>query len=398
MIATRLTSWWRHLPTTERYRFYSRVSLQVALAIPILMLAVGSVTEWHIAALIVVGGVCAIGAVEFHPTLAASAASPAPTDTGDSPDTEWRGRYRKPVLIVVTALLVVLWPVAAIAFRVTGSDSAPLASGGLTVGLYGIVVISLFRPRPWLPVLAVSAVSVLTFAGSPSDIAPLAAITVSVALFIAIAVRLTVWTVQVIDDLERAKSAEARLRVAEERLRFSRDLHDVVGRGFSAIAVKGELASALLRAGDNTRAAGEVEEIRTLAVESMEQMRTLVRGYRQLDLAAEIDGAAALLRSAGCELSVEGSPSAIPSALHDAAAWVVREGTTNIVKHSTADEARLILGSAGITLRNNGIQDADPAEPSGLRGLAERLDTVGATLDTSLDDGWFGLHIRWDNT
>ena len=296
---------WRHLPTTERYRIYSRVSLQVAVAIPVLMLAVGAVTEWAAVALVVIGGVAVIGAVEFHPRLASR---PAPPDDRDLPGTDRCSRYRRPALIVISVVVTALWLVAAVVFRAIGSDSRQLAAAGLTVGFYGVVVLSRFRTRPWLPVLAVAVASVLIFAGSPSDIAPLAAVNVAVDVFIMVAVRLTVWTVQVIDDLERAKSAEARLRVAEERLRFSRDLHDVVGRGFSAI-----------------------------------------------------------------------------------------EGTTNIVKHSAADEARLILGSAGITLRNNGIQNDDPAEPSGLRGLAERLDTVGATLDTSLDDGWFGLHIRWDS-
>ncbi|GAA4218788.1 signal transduction histidine kinase [Streptosporangium album] len=57
------------------------------------------------------------------------------------------------------------------------------------------------------------------------------------------------------------KEARARPAVTEERLRFSRDLHDLVGHSLSAIAVKSEVAVKLSKA-DPGRAAGEMEEVR----------------------------------------------------------------------------------------------------------------------------------------
>ena len=222
-----------------------------------------------------------------------------------------------------------------------------------------------------------------------------AAITIGVGVFVLGSMVVTLATVRIVDDLERARSLEGRLRVADERLRFARDLHDVVGRGFSAVAVKSELAATLVRAGSADRAAAEMDEVRTLAVESMEQMRQLVRGYRDIDLASEVAGARSLLSAVGCTLSVEGDPTRLPVRFHEVAAWVTREGTTNIVRHTRASWAVLAFGSSGMSLRNDGVQGT-PHERSGLRGLAERAAHAGATLRTEATEEEFVLEIVWD--
>jgi len=200
---------------------------------------------------------------------------------------------------------------------------------------------------------------------------------------------------RIVDDLEAAKDVGAELRLAEERLRFARDLHDVVGRGFSAIAVKSELAATLLRSGAADRAGTEITEVKALAVESMKEMRQLVRGYRDIDLAGEVAGARSLLSATGCTLLVEGDLDKVPARLHEVAAWVVREGTTNVVKHSSATSATLAFGAVGMSLRNDGVTGATK-ERSGLRGLAERLAAYGAGLETATSDGQFVLDVRWE--
>ena len=124
-------------------------------------------------------------------------------------------------------------------------------------------------------------------------------------------------------------------------------------------------------------------------------MRALVRGYRDIDLREEVAGARSLLSAVECVLVVEGDPAAVPARYHDVAAWVVREGTTNIVEHSAATSATLILGTAGMSLRNN-RPHTTLGERSGLRGLAERLEPVGATLEAGLDSGEFVLEIHWE--
>lgn len=207
--------------------------------------------------------------------------------------------------------------------------------------------------------------------------------------------RATVWTVQIVQELERSRQSEADLKVAEERLRFARDLHDVVGRAFSVIAVKSELAATLSRSGD-TRAATEMEEVRALAVSSMEETRAVVRGYRDIDLGSEVAGARALLSAAGCRLAIIGDAAQVPTGLHQAAAWVVREGTTNIVRHSSAASATLMLGPSGMSLRNDGVV-GPPAAQSGLRGLSERLSAVGAAVTTVARGDEFILDVQWEH-
>ncbi|MET0447345.1 MAG: histidine kinase, partial [Aeromicrobium sp.] len=215
-----------------------------------------------------------------------------------------------------------------------------------------------------------------------------------IGVFVVGLTHLTLWGLRMVDDIERTKDVEAELQLAEERLRFARDLHDVVGRSFSAIAVKSELAATLSRTGDADRATAEMNEVKAIAVESMEEMRTLVRGYRDIDLEGEVAGARSLLSATGCRLVVEGDPAKVPSHLHEVAAWVVREGTTNIVRHSSATTATLSLGAAGMVLRNDGAR-GETNERSGLLGLAERLAAHGATLDTTASGDEFTLEITW---
>ena len=91
-------------------------------------------------------------------------------------------------------------------------------------------------------------------------------------------------------ELDRSRTAHARLSVAEERLRFARDLHDVLGRNLSLIAVQSELAAELARRGDQD-AAGQMLQVRQVAHESLREMRAVVSGYRTADLGTELAGA-----------------------------------------------------------------------------------------------------------
>jgi two-component system, NarL family, sensor histidine kinase DesK len=98
------------------------------------------------------------------------------------------------------------------------------------------------------------------------------------------------WTLRIMSELDRSRTVHARLAVAEERLRFARDLHDVLGRNLSLIAVRSELAAQLARRGDQD-AAGQMLQVRQVAHESMREMRAVVSGYRTADLGAELAGA-----------------------------------------------------------------------------------------------------------
>lgn len=211
--------------------------------------------------------------------------------------------------------------------------------------------------------------------------------------------RLSVWSLEVIRELDAARQVSARLAVAEERLRISRDMHDVVGRALSAVAVKSELAAALARRGD-PRAADEMDSVRALAQESQREVRGVVAGYRAADLATELAGARSVLRAAGIRARVVGDVPPLSASQAEALAWVVRESVTNVVRHSEAGECVLRLdvedGTAVLRVTNDGVGDAVVATSggNGLAGLRERLAAVGGTLDVDRADGRFTLTAR----
>jgi len=203
--------------------------------------------------------------------------------------------------------------------------------------------------------------------------------------------RASAWTLRVMWELDRSRTAHARLSVAEERLRFARDLHDLLGRNLSLIAVTSELAAQLARQGGE-EAAGHMLEVHRVAHESLREMRAVVSGYRTADLDTELAGAQAVLRSAGASCRIIGDAAGLAPDVQAALGWVVREGTTNIIRHSDATACTIELnvldppGTARtVTLRmdNDRVRTADAATGgTGLLGLGERLAGLGGTITT----------------
>jgi two-component system sensor histidine kinase DesK len=198
--------------------------------------------------------------------------------------------------------------------------------------------------------------------------------------------RLWIWILDLAEQAHHSKDAEARLAVTEERLRFARDLHDLVGHSLSVIAVKSELAGKLTTI-DTERAAGQMAEVRALAQDSLRQIRSAVRGYRILDLASEVASVQAILEADGIHCKIELPDGAVDPAAADPFAWVVRESATNILRHSTASWCTVTLratdGSAVLEVVNDGAGTTTSTADlsgSGLAGLAERLAAAGGTL------------------
>ncbi|HEY6277290.1 MAG TPA: histidine kinase [Streptosporangiaceae bacterium] len=203
--------------------------------------------------------------------------------------------------------------------------------------------------------------------------------------------RVSAWTLRVMWELDRSRTVHARLSVAEERLRFARDLHDVLGRNLSLIAVKSELAAQLARRG-NEEAAEHMLEVRRVAQESLREMREVVSAYRVADLDTELAGAQAVLRSAGVSCRIIGDAAGLPPDVQAALGWVVREGTTNIIRHSDATGCTIelyVLDAPGtartVTLRmdNDHAHSLEPGTGgTGLLGLGERLAGLGGSITT----------------
>ncbi|MEN5075905.1 histidine kinase [Isoptericola cucumis] len=238
--------------------------------------------------------------------------------------------------------------------------------------------------------------------GEPAAVVPLTLGTYVFVVFWAGTLRMSMWIVEVVRALDEAREVAARLAVAEERLRISRDMHDVVGRALSAVAVKAELAAALARRGD-PRGADQMDDVRTLAQDSLREVRGVVAGYRAADLVTELDGARSVLHAAGTAVRVVGDVPDLAARQVEALAWVVREAVTNIVRHSAATECRIDLepGEREMVLRvsNDGARTgvdgvAGLGGGSGLAGLRERLAAVGGTLDVAADGDRFVVTAR----
>ena len=144
-------------------------------------------------------------------------------------------------------------------------------------------------------------------------------------LFLVFTVQSSLWLVGVVDELDHVRATRASLAVAEERLRFSRDVHDVMGRRLATIAAQAGLAAALSQRGDQ-RTPERILEVRETAHAALGEARELARGYRPLDLAAEVAGAVSLLRSAGIAATADLAD--VPAPWHEPVARVVRESVT----------------------------------------------------------------------
>ncbi len=196
------------------------------------------------------------------------------------------------------------------------------------------------------------------------------------------------WAWDTARRLDAARRLEAELAVREERLRFAADLHDIQGHHLQVIALKGELAQRLVEA-DPARAAAELKEIRRLAADALSDTRAVVRGYRRTSLDEEITNATRVLAAADIDTALRLDSAAVALGLPDSArhllGLVMREATTNVLRHSRARHAevdyRIRDGLACLRVGNDGA-DAHPAalDGTGLRTLAERLGAAGGEL------------------
>ncbi|GAA1304168.1 two-component sensor histidine kinase [Planotetraspora silvatica] len=196
-------------------------------------------------------------------------------------------------------------------------------------------------------------------------------------------------------QVRQAQKEVARLAANEERLRISRDLHDLLGHSLSLIVLKSELARRLAEQGDE-RAVQEVADIESVARQALVEVREAVTGYRQRSLSEEIDGARSALAAAGVELTVRTSGTPLPDVLDGLLGWAVREAVTNVVRHARATRCEITLtyGKAGALLEvaDNGV--SGPYQPgSGLTGLMERVGAAGGSVEAEPAAAGFRLRI-----
>src|SRR5215211_5665520 len=206
--------------------------------------------------------------------------------------------------------------------------------------------------------------------------------------------------VATVAELRSAREELARLAVDEERLRFARDLHDLLGHSLSLITLKSELAGRLLP-DEPEKAESEVHDIEDVARQALREVREAVAGYRSPTLDEELSGAAEMLGAAGIDYQIENEAGVLPKEIDGVLAWTVREGTTNVIRHSQAQSCRVFLAReddkvyAEITDDGQG-KPGEETPGSGLSGLAERVATFGdGEFEAGpLQDGGFRLRIN----
>ena len=184
-------------------------------------------------------------------------------------------------------------------------------------------------------------------------------------------------------QLRATREELARAAVEKERLRFSRDLHDLLGHTLSVVVVKSE-AVRRLAPHDLDGALSQLADIESVGRQALTEIREAVTGYREGSLATELDRARDALSSAGIEPVVRRSGPLLEPQTEALLGWVVRESATNAVRHSGATRCVIALdGTADrvrLTVTDDGRGPTDGVPGSGLRGLRERVATAGGTL------------------
>lgn len=193
---------------------------------------------------------------------------------------------------------------------------------------------------------------------------------------------------EAVRELRAAREELARRAVEKERLRFSRDLHDLLGHTLSVIVVKSEAARRLAPR-DMDAALTQIGDIESVGRQALTEIREAVTGYREGSLATELTRARSALSAASMEPLVRQSGTPLAPQSEALLGWVVREAITNVVRHSDATCCEITVEStterARLTVTDNGSGKAvtRPAEGiggTGLKGLTERLAAAGGSL------------------
>ncbi|MEV7097722.1 histidine kinase [Amycolatopsis sp. NPDC051045] len=234
------------------------------------------------------------------------------------------------------------------------------------------------------------------------------------------------WLVRLVTELDNTRRRLAEMALAEERLRFARDLHDLLGMSLSAIALKSELTARILPL-DRHRAADELAEVLGLTRQALSDVRSVASGYRELSLDSESRTAKSVLTSADVRVRMEMLEDELPTPVRTVLAVVLREGVTNVLRHSKVESCEIAMhrtdGGISLDIVNDGVGDGvgdarsedpgnpgdpgEPAEPvvpapravprdsspgSGIGNLSHRVADLGGELTAGVEpDGRFRL-------
>lgn len=282
-------------------------------------------------------------------------------------------RRNLPFSIALIVTMSVLWLVT-----VVGSNG--LASSLYTAS-YLVVALVALLPSPFGPIVAVlvcaaggAYVWVSTGAIEVGEIVAMAAIVLAMTGMFGL--------IRVNSQLRDAREELAGLAVTAERERIARDLHDVLGHSLTTITVKAGLARRLLERGDAERAAAEVTDVERLGRQALADVRSTVSANRVASLARELAGAREALRAAEIDADLPHAVDDVPPDRQQAFAHVLREGITNVIRHSGASKVTVGLTPTSVEVVDDGVgSPATTPAGNGLSGLTERMAAIGGWID-----------------
>lgn len=300
------------------------------------------------------------------------------------------------------AAATVVAAAALLAAMVALPDAAPVWLVPLGLALSAVGMARGWRPSDARAVLAVivAAGAALAWLGAPAQLPgplrPLLGVLVAAPIALDLS---QFWMWRVVLRLDHARELASELAATRERARIAAELHDVQGHSLHVIAMRAELVDRLLP-GDPEAAGEHARAVRELAAGALAETRSLVHGYRTGDVAAEVRNAAQVLRAAGAEVALHGDPAGIPAAAADAFAVLVREATTNVLRHSTPDRVEIRVertaGAVRVAVTNDGAHAGGGQDPAvggtGVGGLRERFARRGGAVEAGPDGargaGW----------
>jgi signal transduction histidine kinase len=211
------------------------------------------------------------------------------------------------------------------------------------------------------------------------------------------------WMTRTVRQLRATRRELAEVALAETRLRFARDLHDLLGLSLSAITLKSELAYRLVLL-DPDRARTELTEVLEISRHALADVRSVASGYHEMSLEEEYRTAESLLTTAGLSVRMEVEYGDLPPEVSTVLATVLREGVTNVLRHSKGECCAITIraedGGAHLLVVNDGVtkppEDRDRnGWGSGIRNMSDRVASLGGVLTAQYErDGRFALCAR----
>src|SRR5690606_279533 len=287
----------------------------------------------------------------------------------------------KPIQWAVFGALIIC---AALAVPSTGGSALSFVPFIMSFASYGLT-----RPAHWITIAVSIALTAAVVFLTPAGATYLSVL----AIVVMLAVVNTVSTTLIIRSAE-AENLGLELATSEGREAVARDVHDLVGHSLTVVSLKAQLVRRLIDS-DPERAKAELADIEALTAEAIAGVRATVAGVRSAALIEQLASCRSALESADVTLRVEGDAAALSPAQSLKASWILREATTNVLRHAAARTVTVTIAPGSFTVTDDG-RGFSGSEGNGVRGMRERATTGGASLEVAAaESGGTRVAVTW---